>query len=371
MASTPSNSDLVKPAATTKKIRAKRKLNFSASDYRSKKKFRLKSDIIIPANPPQLKKDCTSTSSDKETPNLKEVEPIKYLIGQLTWGRLKGFDWWPGRVISHIEAQKSPAVEGSYWIKWFGDSKLSMLPVVCLRPLSEFKESFHLSRMRGLYKKAIIDSLEVAARRCGKVFSKGNKQQSKKGKRGGKKTEPNAVMAKEDEQLSDKEKIEIMVQWAINGFEPSGPDGFAPSEEDMVDIPAPVPQMDLTSEEMTADQKARFGKPINEPNLAEDIKVLFDAVVDGKKKITGICLACGDDKVGTEHPLFEGGLCKECKTSFLENLYLYDEDGSQMYCTICGDGKEVFMCDSTGCFRSYCSLCIGMLCGRNAVREVN
>ena len=22
-----------------------------------------------------------------------------------------------------------------------------------------------------------------------------------------------------------------------------------------------------------------------------------------------------------------------------------------MYCTICGDGKEVFMCDKTGCFR--------------------
>ena len=27
----------------------------------------------------------------------------------------------------------------------------------------------------------------------------------------------------------------------------------------------------------------------------------------------GICLACGDDRVFTEHPLFEGGLCKECK----------------------------------------------------------
>lgn len=59
--------------------------------------------------------------------DISQVEPVKYLIGQLIWGRLKGFDWWPGRVISNIEAQKSPAVEGSYWIKWFGDNKISMV----------------------------------------------------------------------------------------------------------------------------------------------------------------------------------------------------------------------------------------------------
>lgn len=29
----------------------------------------------------------------------------------------------------------------------------------------------------------------------------------------------------------------------------------------------------------------------------------------------GICLACGDIKVCAEHPLFKGGLCKECKVS--------------------------------------------------------
>ena len=31
--------------------------------------------------------------------------------------------------------------------------------------------------------------------------------------------------------------------------------------------------------------------------------------------LKGICLACGDDKVCAQHPLFEGGLCKECKVS--------------------------------------------------------
>ena len=27
----------------------------------------------------------------------------------------------------------------------------------------------------------------------------------------------------------------------------------------------------------------------------------------------GLCLGCGDTKISIPHPLFEGGLCEECK----------------------------------------------------------
>lgn len=33
-----------------------------------------------------------------------------------------------------------------------------------------------------------------------------------------------------DEVLTDKEKQDMMVEWAMNGFKPSGPKGFAPTE---------------------------------------------------------------------------------------------------------------------------------------------
>ena len=66
------------------------------------------------------------------------------------------------------------------------------------------------------------------------MFIKGSNQQPTKAKQGsrtrpakkaeGKNTE------KQDEPLNEKEKIGIMVQWAVNGFKPSGPEGFAPSE---------------------------------------------------------------------------------------------------------------------------------------------
>lgn len=376
MASTPSDLDTIKRTTSTKKPRVKRRLEFSASDYKSKKKIRVKSDVIISIRPVEVQKHKSLAARDQQIP-AEEPEAAEFVFGQLIWGRLKGYDWWPGCVVSYNEAQKAPPSPSTHWVKWFGDNKLSMLSVEHLRPLSQFSESFNPPKMRGLYKKAIITSLEVAAKRCGKVFTRYDDQHLRKNKQGGRnrqaKIKQKESSEQKDEALNDKEREQIMVKWAVSGFKPSGPKGFAPTEANLMHRPADtVTEVDLTSEAtlLTSDHKARFGKPVSEPNLAEDIKALFDAVKTGERKIEGICLACGDDKVCAQHPLFEGGLCKECKTSFLENVYLYDEDGSQMYCTICGDGKEVFMCDKTGCFRSYCSLCIGMLCGKPAVTEI-
>ena len=37
----------------------------------------------------------------------------------------------------------------------------------------------------------------------------------------------------------------------------------------------------------------------------------------------GICLACGDHRVCAKHPLFEGGLCKECKVCVVVTYHIY------------------------------------------------
>ena len=39
----------------------------------------------------------------------------------------------------------------------------------------------------------------------------------------------------------------------------------------------------------------------------------FDSVLEGRVKISDLCIACGEVDIQAEHPLFEGGLCKECK----------------------------------------------------------
>ncbi|KAK2570266.1 DNA (cytosine-5)-methyltransferase 3A [Acropora cervicornis] len=349
--------------APKKKPKFKRRLEFSASDYKSKKKIRVKSDVFISVT--SVEDNHLATSSDDHLSTSDDENGATFVHGQLIWGRLKGYDWWPGLIVSHLEAQKAPPALSNHWIKWFGDNKLSLLPFQCLRPFSKFKESLIPSKMRGIYKRAVFDSLETK-----------KKTATRRAKAG---PEQIAGLHEDQEPLGERERQEMMVQWAMNGFKPNGPKGFAPTEDVMIsDTSVSVTSfMDVISSddsESTAEHKSRFGKPVNVPNLAENIKVLLSAIIVCSLicilHSSGICLACGDLRVCAKHPLFKGGLCKECKTSLLGNIYLYDEDGSQMYCTICGDGKEVFMCDNDGCFRSYCNLCIGMLCGVNAVRKI-
>ncbi|NXY37093.1 DNM3B methyltransferase, partial [Pomatorhinus ruficollis] len=46
-------------------------------------------------------------------------------IGELVWGKIKGFSWWPAIVVSHRVTAKRQAVSGMRWVQWFGDGKFS------------------------------------------------------------------------------------------------------------------------------------------------------------------------------------------------------------------------------------------------------
>ena len=62
-------------------------------------------------------------ASDGDEPVQNEAE---YPISTLVWGKLKGFDWWPGRISSHIEIGGSePLPDDTLWVKWFGENQVS------------------------------------------------------------------------------------------------------------------------------------------------------------------------------------------------------------------------------------------------------
>jgi hypothetical protein len=93
-------------------------------------------------------------------------------------------------------------------------------------------------------------------------------------------------------------------------------------------------------------------------------------VRSGKRQLEDLCLGCGSLELVTVHPLFIGGLCSVCEESFIQSCYLFDDDGTQMYCTICADGEQVYLCDSPGCCRAFCSMCIEKLCGKEELDKV-
>uniref|UniRef100_A0A8P4KRJ6 DNA (cytosine-5-)-methyltransferase n=1 Tax=Dicentrarchus labrax TaxID=13489 RepID=A0A8P4KRJ6_DICLA len=71
---------------------------------------------------------------DKPSPKSADTEPEYedgrgFGIGELVWGKLRGFSWWPGRIVSWLKTGRSRAAEGTRWVMWFGDGKFSVVNI--------------------------------------------------------------------------------------------------------------------------------------------------------------------------------------------------------------------------------------------------
>ncbi|KAL1771449.1 DNA (cytosine-5)-methyltransferase 3-like [Sigmodon hispidus] len=110
-------------------------------------------------------------------------------------------------------------------------------------------------------------------------------------------------------------------------------------------------------------------RSLTTPPPGRDI-IRYEVAVN-RRNIEDICLCCGSLQVYTQHPLFEGGICAPCKDTFLETLFLYDEDGHQSYCTICCFGDTLFVCESPDCTRCYCFECVDILVGPGTSERIN
>ncbi|KAL4238022.1 hypothetical protein ACF0H5_002733 [Mactra antiquata] len=85
-----------------------------------------------------------------------------------------------------------------------------------------------------------------------------------------------------------------------------------------------------------------------------------------------VCISCGekDKDLVCQHPLFEGSVCHHCQDELLESLYAIDDDGFFMYCTVCGQGGSLNLCEETDCGRSYCDKCLKKYLGRHSYQKI-
>ncbi|KAI6074033.1 DNA (cytosine-5)-methyltransferase 3B [Aix galericulata] len=86
-------------------------------------------------------------------------------IGELVWGKIKGFSWWPAIVVSYRATSKRQAVSGMRWVQWFGDGKFSEVSADKLVGLMAFRQHFNSATFNKLvsYRRAIFHALEVTA----------------------------------------------------------------------------------------------------------------------------------------------------------------------------------------------------------------
>ncbi|XP_064247627.1 DNA (cytosine-5)-methyltransferase 3B [Passer domesticus] len=272
-------------------------------------------------------------------------------IGELVWGKIKGFSWWPAIVVSHRATAKRQAVSGMRWVQWFGDGKFSEVSADKLVGLMAFRQHFNSSTFNKLvsYRRAIYHALEVARSRSGKTFTTGPRE-------------------------SLEEQLKPMIDWAITGFKPLGLKGLRPPKgsengvlrngtEEVVSLEQCPPTKRLKTYPCNSSKEQR----VEEDQTREQ---MVSEVTNNSGKLEESCLSCGRRNPATFHPLFKGGLCQTCRDRFLEYFYMYDEDGYQSYCTVCCAGKELLLCSNASCCRCFCVECLDVLVGRGTSSRV-
>ncbi|XP_035764422.1 DNA (cytosine-5)-methyltransferase 3A-like [Neolamprologus brichardi] len=220
-----------------------------------------------------------------------------------------------------------------------------------LMPLSAFSSAFHQPtyNKQSMYRKAIFEALRVASVRAGRPVP--------------------SCDGSDDAEGVDLQTRE-MIEWAMTGFLPAGPQSLDPPEEEQ------NPYKEVYPEMWGEPEAAYTPPPAKKPRKNTQEKAKIREVIDEgtrerlifeiKKKtrnIEDICISCGSLNVSLEHPLFVGAMCQGCKNSFLECAYQYDDDGYQSYCTICCGGREVLMCGNNNCCRCFCVECVDLLVG--------
>ncbi|XP_008575235.1 PREDICTED: DNA (cytosine-5)-methyltransferase 3B isoform X3 [Galeopterus variegatus] len=281
-------------------------------------------------------------------------------IGDLVWGKIKGFSWWPAMVVSWKTTSKRQAMSGMRWVQWFGDGKFSEVSADKLMALGLFSQHFNLATFNKLvsYRKAMYHALEKARVRAGKNFP-----------------------SSPGDSLEDQ--LKPMLEWAHGGFKPTGIEGLKPNNRQPVVNKSKVRRSgnrklesrknENKTRRRTADTSDYCPPPkrlrtsyYNGKDRGEDEQSreqMASDVTNNKSNLEDNCLSCGRKSPVSFHPLFEGGLCQTCRDRFLELFYMYDDDGYQSYCTVCCEGRELLLCSNTSCCRCFCVECLEVLVG--------
>ncbi|KAM4571318.1 DNA (cytosine-5)-methyltransferase 3B isoform 3-T3 [Fundulus diaphanus] len=292
-----------------------------------------------------MEQDSKDSAQSSSTTSSSEVQPEYndnkgFGIGQLVWGKIKGFSWWPGIVVTWRATGKRQASHGMRWLQWFGDGKFSEVSADKLDSLTAFSKFFSQASYTKLasYRRAIFQAVEMASVRAEKTFAP-------------------------CETDNPEDQIKPMLEWANGGFQPKGEEGLKPTRSASSNpLDHQILNVSLPEYFPTAKRpKVSPGKTKAAPEEPCSKEQMVNEVRNNKRSIEEFCLSCGKMRAATFHPLFEGGLCQTCKDVYLEISYMYDDDGYQSYCTVCCGGREVLLCGNANCCRCFCVDCLDIL----------
>ncbi|KAK3576767.1 hypothetical protein CHS0354_014582 [Potamilus streckersoni] len=280
-----------------------------------------------------------STGVNKGTENICSDLKQVHASGSLVWAKFCKDIWWPGMVIDEsligIKGLTN-CKENQVWIFWFGDRKISKVKTNSVEPLTLNFHARIKQKTSSLFQKAVTETLQVCAERNG-VDEKILKHDGD-------------LLAWADQTISQmSENTMELLQKIVY------------PQLDGESVPTLVLKrlQQLREGSLSSDDDSE-DESIDLSEKKEDLCSRLNAVKARSLQIEEFCMACGSSEklLPSGHPLFKGGLCKDCKEVLLESLMAIGDDGCSVFCMVCGDGGKLLVCDNLDCSRAYCMECI-------------
>ncbi|XP_068184206.1 PWWP domain-containing protein 2B [Antennarius striatus] len=87
-------------------------------------------------------------------------------VGDIVWGKIHGFPWWPARVLDITGASQQEVTScEAQWpqakVAWFGSPTTSQLSVAKLSPFRELFRSRFNRKKKGMYRRAILEAAKA------------------------------------------------------------------------------------------------------------------------------------------------------------------------------------------------------------------
>ena len=301
---------------------------FSPQDIKSSRKF----------------SNVSSMKACKQAGNNVSQQSDQYELGQLVWACLCGHSWWPAIVVRGSNCGLEPAKPEHVWVFWFGDNRVSEVSLEKLVPFAGNFEILKQKKWGKLYNKAVTEMLLECARRVGVVpediFDWGADCLPS----------TDTSLLRPDKTHPIPDVVQVHLDKITVSIRYSQGDDSSTSSDDSDDEPGPL--------EIEQEIDSRHG---------------LNVVKAGNLPISMICISCNRIiRIVTQHPLFEGGLCKKCRSDWMTAAFGYgQEDGSQFYCAICSSGGDLFICSDAHCYRVYCTACIRNFVGEKALKTIH
>lgn len=97
-------------------------------------------------------------------------------VGDIVWGKIHGFPWWPARVlsISGTRKQETASCEAQWpqaKVAWFGSPTTSQLSVAKLSPFRELFRSRFNRKKKGMYRRAILEAAKAVGHMSPEITS--------------------------------------------------------------------------------------------------------------------------------------------------------------------------------------------------------